>query len=289
MFKRLVMLFVCALLILPFTLSAYSWPTSTGLISVAFGQYRQGLVDKGLVFSSTTPLDINPIEAESKLIFSTNSQNNVMPTRSGAMISVHNSNSMRAIYSAMESVNHNLPTYLTTNLLLGSAKQEEGGYYFGFSLYDNTTNQFVNPLLFLQGRPLLNSPPIFRALYLSDEQGNLKPLVDGLNLASNRYEIVLDSATLLQNPAQALAPYSVQLELMGATLSRVQMDAIFSEGGVAYLQGNNPLPIKQMYTNQGYLRLGSVNFMPGQMIVSLTLNTLSNQRMNRITRRINVF
>jgi hypothetical protein len=276
--------FLCAL-----PINAYQWPTQSGEIAITFGQLSAGTIHKNIAILAYVPLDIFPV-GKGRVLFTHDTEDDLMPTRSGASVTLQNSDGIRSVYSHMTAVNPHMPETVAENNVLGRAKQNSNSssYMFYLTFYDNPLNQFVNPLLFLPTLQALNRRPVIGGIYLRLSENRLIQAYNNMTIPGGRAEILVNTFKLSQNGSFSLAPYTISLEFMGNTVTKIQMDAFLSTGGTAVLQGGSRIPAENIYDRQtGNFRLGTIPLMSGQMFITVKVGNIFGVETEQII-RINV-
>jgi hypothetical protein len=158
------------------------------------------------------------------------------------------------------------------------------GVHLRFSLYDEETPSFVNPLSFLP--PVANAQPpvIKRVLLLSS--GTLIPLEDGAKVPAGQAEIIAEAYSLRPDVRfhWPLGPYGVRLELDGKEVTRIVFDSLqVAEGRL--LLGATKLTLGKVYTGDGLLRCGAVELRAGNSRLSLSVRDFAG---NETTKEISI-
>jgi len=144
------------------------------------------------------------------------------------------------------------------------------GVHLRFSLFDEETASFVNPLSLLP--PVADTqPPVIRQVFLS-ENDTLIPLANGVTVPSGQALVVVQTYDLRQDVRfqWPLGIYGAHVDLDGKEVSRLVFDSVLVVDGRAVLGGAR-LALAKVYTPDGMLVCGSVQLRPGSshLIISV--------------------
>ena len=136
------------------------------------------------------------------------------------------------------------------------------GTHLHFSVYDEETASFINPLSLLP--PVGDTqPPVIKKVILSVGD-TLFPLENGAAVPAGR-AVVLANAYDLRPDVKffwPVAPYSVRLNIDGKELSRIVFDSLQAADGRMSL-GSSKLTLADVYTGDALLKCGSVDLHAG--------------------------
>jgi len=156
------------------------------------------------------------------------------------------------------------------------------GVHLRFSLSDEETSSFVNPLSFLP--PVADTQaPVIRRMLLS-AGGTLIPLDNGAKVPAGQGEIMAEAYDLRQDVRfhWPLGLYGVRLELDGKEVARIVFDSLqVSEGRLVL--GGTRLPFGSVYTSDGLVKCGAVDLRAGTSHLILSVRNFAG---NEITKEI---
>jgi hypothetical protein len=259
--------------------AAYEWPSADARIMMSFGQNNTelGNVQKGLLLQSRTP-NISALDA-GEVLFSQDATS-ILPSRSsGNVVIVH----ADSIYSSYTNVDIHADLSATNIRLSEESSLEE--WMYQLYLYDNKVGQYVNPALFLPlGRS--GSRVVLERLMVLDDTGREHNVFNGAVLPSGNVRFYLSSYSLTAE-GRRLAPGEFVLQVLGNNLARVALSAIVEEDGSAYLAGNTPVLLKNLYNRQGMLYLATTQLREGQVNIVARVSNLDGE-MQESTMRVRV-
>jgi hypothetical protein len=168
----------------------------------------------------------------------------------------------RIAYSALESVGQT-----------GDSGSSEG-IHLHFSVYDEETTSFLNPLSLLP--PVtVTQPPVIRQIFLSDGD-TLTPLDSGVTVAAGKAEVIARAYDLRQDVGflWPLGLYGVRLELDGKQTARIVFDSLQVADGRLAL-GATKLVYDKVYTRDGLLVCGTVELRAGASHLMLSVRNFA--------------
>lgn len=131
-----------------------------------------------------------------------------------------------------------------------------------FSLYDEETASFLNPLSLLP--PVADTqPPVIRRILLSVSD-ILVPLENGAKVPAGQAEIIAEAYDLRQDVRfhWPLGLYGIRLDVDGKEAARIVFDSLQVAGGRLAVGGTR-LTLSGVYTADGLLRCGAVEMRQG--------------------------
>ena len=156
------------------------------------------------------------------------------------------------------------------------------GVHLHFSLYDEETASFVNPLSFLP--PVADTQaPVIRRVLLS-AGGTLIPLDNGAKVPAGQGQIIAEAYDLRQDVRfhWPLGLYGVRLEVDGKEVARIVFDSLQVSDGRLTLGGAR-LPLGSVYTGDGLVKCGGVDLRAGNSHLDLSVRNFAG---NETTKEI---
>jgi hypothetical protein len=282
--RSLICLSVLAfVVVLPVT--ALDWPVDRKIIVGTFGQDQGGQFFDGIDIGGGPQAVRAVLPGELVFRFDEGEDYSSLPRGLGSFVVLHHEGKIETI---------------SCNLKKGSlgpvqAKYAAGdpvgtsgdtgfsdGVHLHFSLYDEETASFVNPLSLLP--PVADAqPPVIKQVFVS-ENDILTPLANGAAVPPGQALIIAQAYDLRQDVRfqWPLGLYGLHLDLDGKEVSRTVFDSLQVVEG-RMVMGGVKLAFRKVYTPDGVLVCGAVQLRPGNSHLILSVRDFAG---NETTKEI---
>lgn len=266
-------------------LRGLDWPVEKKIIIGTFAQDRGGHFFDGLDIGGGQQ-DVHAVLA-GELVFRYDEGQDYssLPRGLGSFIALHHEGNIETTSCNLEkgSLGPVRATYAAGDSLgVSGDTGSSDGVHLHFSLYDEETASFVNPLSFLP--PVADTQaPVIRRVLLS-AGGTLIPLDDGAKVPAGHGEIIAEAYDLRQDVRfhWPLGLYGVRLELDGKEVARIVFDSLqVSDGRLAL--GGARLSLDSVYTGDGLVKCGAVDLRAGNSHLDLSVRNFAG---NETTKEI---
>jgi hypothetical protein len=256
--------------ILPST--ALDWPVDRKIIIGTFGEEQVGRFFDGLDVGGGSQPVRAVLPGELVFRYEEGDDYSSVPRGLGSFLVLHHEGKIETITCNLKkgSLGSARTSYAAGDPLGTSGDTGfSDGVHVHFSLFDEETASFVNPLSLLP--PVADAqPPVIKQVFLS-ENDTLIPLANGATVPAGQAIVVVQAYDLRQDVRfqWPLGLYGVHVGLDGKEVSRLVFDSLQVVDGRAMLGGAR-LVLSKVYTADGMLICGSVPLRPGNshLIVS---------------------
>ncbi len=242
------------------------------VLTSTFGEQRWGFPHPGIdIGGGEQP--VYPAEAGELVYYAEeNGGMGMLPSGLGSFAVIEHERKLRTLYGHLEpgSIATGSIKLDTTDILarVGSSGMTVGPRLH-FQVIDGEFDQYVNPLIILP--PLKDTTrPVLEAVYiLKDRQ--LVELLDTSTVSSGSYELLLS----LYDPSEYLRyfrpmnPYRIQVFMNGEQVAHMSFKALQPKDGAVFLIESDDADGDEIYYDEHIMRMGTVQFPPGDMILEV--------------------
>jgi hypothetical protein len=257
-----------ALLLLLFSaapLPCLDWPVAKRIVTGTFGEDRGDHFHNGIDIGGGDQ-EVHPVlDGELVFRYDENQDYTSLPRGVGSFVVLHHGQDVLSVYShlvrgSLGPVRASLAP-LDRIGIMGDTGHSDGKHLH-FSVFDEQTRSFINPLAFLPPRADAQPPVIRRVLLSVGDQ--LLPLKDGTEVPAGQGEILVEAYDLREDVKfhWPIAPYRVRLVLDGKEAARFAFDSFTVTEGRTVLGGTS-LWRERVYGPDELLRCGTVDLRPG--------------------------
>ncbi len=267
---------VCAALLLAaatLPVGALDWPVQKRIV---IGTFAQDIGDR--FFDG---LDIGGGEQEVRAVLSgeevfrydENEDYTSLPRGLGSFIVLHHDGNIQTLYCSMkrDSLGPVKEQYAAGDRLgLSGDSGFSDGIHLRFSVYDEESASFVNPLSLLP--PVAGTQrPVIKKILVSIGDSTV-PLENGAQVPAGRAEIVAQAYDVREDVKflWPLGLYGMRLSIDGKEVSKILFDSLQAVDGRLSL-GAGKLPVAGVYTSDGFLRCAVVELRPGSSHLILSV------------------
>lgn len=263
-----VLLFAAAL-----PLRALDWPVQKRIITGTFAQDRGDRFFDGLDIGGGEQEVHAILPGELVFRYDENEDYTSVPRGLGSFIVLQHEGKIETIAGTMKKGSLGpLKTKYAAGDILGTSGDTgySDGTHFHFSLYDEETASFLNPLSLLP--PVASAqPPMIKRILVSIGDTTVA-LENGAKVPHGRAEVIAEAYDL-RGDVKFLWPlglYGVRMSLDGKEVSRILFDSLQEAEGRLSL-GSGKLPLGGVYTNEGLLRCGTIELRAGNSHLILSV------------------
>ncbi len=249
----------------PLPVRGLDWPVAKKTVIGTFGEDRGGHFFDGLDIGGG-PQDVHAV-LPGDLVFRYDEGEDYtsVPRGLGSFVVLHHEGKIETISCNLKKGSLGPPrTAYASGETVGLSG--DTGYsdsiHMHFSLYDEETASFLNPLSLLP--PVADTqPPVIKRVFLSVGD-TLIALENGAKVPPGQAEIFAEAYDLRQDVRfhWPLGLYGTRLDLDGKEVSRIVFDSLQVAGGRLSLGGAR-LTLRGVYTSEGLLKCGTVEMRAG--------------------------
>jgi Peptidase family M23 len=265
--------------------AALDWPVDKKIIIGTFGEDHGGHFFDGLDVGGGPQAVRAVLPGELVFRYDEGEDYSSLPRGLGSFVVLHHEGKIETIFCNLKKGSLGpVQTRYAAGDPIGTSGDTgfSDGVHLHFSLYDEETASFVNPLSLLP--PVADSqPPVIKQILVS-ENGAPAPLANGATVPAGQASILAQAYDLRQDVKfqWPLGLYGVRLDLDGKEVSRVVFDSLQVTGGHMVL-GGAKLALPKVYTTDGMLVCGSVQLRPGNSHLILSVRDFAG---NETTKEI---
>jgi hypothetical protein len=241
------------------------WPVQKRIVTGTFGEDRVDHFHNGIDIGGGDQ-DVHPVlDGELVFRYDENQDYTSLPRGVGSFVVLHHGQDVLSAYCHLARGSLGPVRASFTPLdrigIVGDTGHSDGKHLH-FSVFDEQTKAFVNPLALLPPQADAQPPVIRRVLLAVGDQ--LLPLRDGIEVRAGIGEILVEAYDLREDVKfhWPLAPYRVRLALDGKEAARISFDSLAVADGRTVL-GGTALWRDLVYGPEDLLRCGSVDLRPG--------------------------
>jgi hypothetical protein len=259
------------------------WPSQDAQLIRNFGWNDEGRPSLGNVFTA-----VGPIRAADRgeLLFYHNQSNtaSVLPSPLGSWIALEHEDGIIGIYSRFEdAAAASFPDIIDKEAPIALAGQSgwTGQRGFSFSLFDRRERRWVNPSAIITPQEDTR-PPQIEAVVLKNSRNNRLDLSQIRTIPQGRYTILVTASdTRLNSNEIRLAPYRIVCSVNGIEIGSLTFETFSTRDGVLMVYRNGLVPVRQVYASNPAFEIGEVDFIRGQVTLSIiALDITGNSRNN---------
>jgi Peptidase family M23 len=253
--------------------SALDWPVQKRTIIGTFAEDRSNRFFDGVDIGGGEQDVSAVLPGELVFRYDENEDYTSLPRGLGSFIVLHHEGKIETISSNLKKGSLGPPkTQYAAGDHVGTSGDSgySDGIHLHFSLYDEETASFLNPLSLLP--PVASvQPPVIRKVLISMGDSIL-PLEDGAKVPPGRAEIIAEAYDLREDVKflWPMGPYGVRLIVDGKEVSRILFDSLQDINGRLCL-GAGKRPLRSVYTADGLLRCGVVQLRAGSSHLILSV------------------
>jgi hypothetical protein len=269
--RRLLTALLLLLAALP--LDALDWPVKDRILTGTFGEDRGDHFHLGIDIGGGAQ-DVHPVLG-GELVFRYDEGDDYtsVPRGVGTFLVLHHSQDILTSYCHL--ANGSLGPLRTGYSpadrigIMGDTGHSDGPHLH-FSVYDEETGSYINPLAFLPALPDAQPPVIKRVLLSVGDQ--VRPLEPGVTVRPGHGEILVEAYDLREDVKfhWSLAPYSVRFSLDGKEIAKILFDSIQASEG-RMVVGATGLTRETIYRSDGLIRCGLVELRTGESRLHLAV------------------
>ncbi len=278
----------CALILLAavaLPLGALDWPVQKRIVIGTFGQDQGNRFFDGLDVGGGEQEVRAVLSGEEVFRYDENQDYTSLPRGLGSFIVLHHEGNIQTLYCGLKkgSLDSSKKQYAAGDRLgVSGDSGYSDGVHLRFSVYDEESASFVNPLSLLP--PVASAQqPVIRKVLLSMGDSTFA-LENGTQVPAGRAEIVAQAYDL-RGDVRFLWPlglYGVRLSIDGKEVSKILFDSLQTVDGRLCL-GAGKLPVASVYTADGFLRCGTVELRAGSSHLILAVRDFAG---NETTKEI---
>ncbi|HVP19171.1 MAG TPA: M23 family metallopeptidase [Spirochaetia bacterium] len=252
---------------------ALDWPVQKRIIIGTFGQDRGNRFLDGLDIGGGEQEVRAVLPGELAFRYDENEDYTSMPRGLGSFIVLQHDGRIETIAGTLKKGSLGpLKTKYAAGDVLGTSGDTgySDGTHVHFSLYDEETASFLNPLSLLPQVASTQQPVIKRVLVsIGDTTVTLE---NGAKVPHGRAEVIAEAYDFRQDVKflWPLGLYGVRMSLDGKEVSRILFDSLQEADGRLSL-GSGKLPLGSVYTTEGLLRCGTVELRAGSSHLILSV------------------
>jgi hypothetical protein len=261
------------LLLAAMPLFSLDWPVQKRILTGTLGEDRSDHFHNGIDIGGGEQ-EVHPVIAGDLVFrYDENDDYTTLPRGVGSFVVLHHSQDILSFYChlASGSLGPLRTAYSPSDRvgIIGDTGHAEGKHLH-FTVYDEETGSYINPLSFLP--PLPDSqPPVIRRVVLSVGD-QIQPLENGVRVRPGQGEILAEAYDLREDVKfqWTLAPYSLSLGLDGKEIAKILFDSLqVSEGRMVL--GASRLARENLYRADGLVRCGAVELRTGESRLRLAV------------------
>jgi hypothetical protein len=264
---------------------ALDWPVEKKIIIGTFGQDKGGCFLDGIDLGGGQQGVQAVLPGELVFRYDEEEDFSSLPRGLGSFVVLHHEGKIETISCNMK--NGSLGP-VRTSYAAGETIGQSGdsgfsdGVHVLFSLYDEETASFLNPLSLL---PPLNDrqPPVIKRVFIAAGD-TLLPLDNGATVPAGKAQIIVSAYDLRQDVRflWPLGLYGLRLNLDGNEVGRLTFDSLQVTDGQRAL-GGTKLTLNKVYTADSLLLCGSVDLRTGDSHLILSVRDFAG---NETTKEI---
>jgi hypothetical protein len=269
--RRLLLALLLLLAALP--VMALDWPVKDRILTGTFGEDRGDHFHLGIDIGGGEQ-EVHPVLG-GELVFRYDEGDDYasVPRGVGSFLVLHHSQDILTSYChlAYGSLGPLRTGYSPLDRIgiIGDTGHSDGKHLH-FSVYDEETGSYINPLAFLPALPDAQPPVIKRVLLSVGDQ--VRPLEPGVTVRPGHGEILVEAYDLREDVKfhWSLAPYSVRFSLDGKEMARILFDSIQATEG-RMVVGATGLTRETIYRSDDLIRCGLVELRTGESRLHLAV------------------
>jgi hypothetical protein len=267
------LLFSVALLLPILPLGALDWPVKDRILTGTFGEDRGDHFHLGVDIGGGEQ-EVRPVLGGELLFrYDEGTSYTSVPRGVGSFVVLHHSQDILSFYChlANGSLGPVRTAYSPSDRIgiIGDSGRSDGKHLH-FSVYDEETGSWINPLSILPPIPDAQPPVIKRVLLSVGDQ--IQPLANGVTVRAGHGEILAEVYDLREDVKfhWPLAPYSVRFSLDGKEVASILFDSLQARAGRMVVGAAGPTR-ENVYRGEGLLRCGTVELRAGESRLHLAV------------------